>query len=75
LAEVQFVIENEMAIALEDIVARRIRLAFVHQGQCLAAAPRVAAIAERVANWDAARVGHEIGHLERSLSSQLAPAF
>lgn len=74
LAEIPFVVENEMALSLEDILSRRIRLGFVHQGQCMAAAPKVAEIVANIAGWDAGRINIELGHLEASLMSQLAPA-
>ena len=74
LAEISFVVENEMALSLEDILSRRIRLGFVHQGQCMAAAPKVAEIVANIAGWDAGRINIELGHLEASLMSQLAPA-
>lgn len=74
MAEIPFVVENEMAMSLEDILSRRIRLGFVHQGQCMAAAPKVAAVVAPIAGWDASRVSIELGHLESSLMTQLAPA-
>lgn len=72
LAEPLFVIEHEMAISLEDILSRRIRLGFVHREQCLTAAPKVARLVAPALAWDNARIAHELGHLAQNLATNFA---
>lgn len=71
MAEAMFVIQHEMAISLEDILSRRIRLGFVHREQCLTAAPKVARLVAPTLLWDNARIAHELGHLAQNLSTYL----
>ena len=73
MAEVVHCIENEMAISLEDILCRRIRLGFLHREQCLDAAPRVAKMMQEICEWDSLRFKAELSALARNLASQLAP--
>src|SRR5262249_44581271 len=42
MAEIPFCVIYEMAVSLEDLLMRRIRLGILHQRQCLEAAPKVA---------------------------------
>ena len=42
MAEVKWVIQNEMAITIEDVLARRIRLLFLDAKAAMEAAPLVA---------------------------------
>jgi len=74
MAEVPYCLNNEMAISLDDILSRRIRLGFVHQGQCLAAAPKVARLIENLSYWDAQRANAELEIFEKNMIAQLAPA-
>lgn len=74
MAEVPYALNNEMAISLEDILSRRIRLGFVHQGQCLEAAPKVALLIQNLSYWDSQRAAVELNQFEKSLLAQLAPA-
>ena len=74
MAEVPYCLNNEMAISLEDILSRRIRLGFVHQGQCLESAPKVARLIQNLSYWDSQRAAIELDQFERSLLAQLAPA-
>ncbi|MFA6556961.1 MAG: glycerol-3-phosphate dehydrogenase C-terminal domain-containing protein, partial [Candidatus Obscuribacterales bacterium] len=74
MAEVPYALNNEMAISLEDILSRRIRLGFVHQGQCLEAAPKVAMLIQNLSYWDSQRAALELNQFEKSLLAQLAPA-
>ncbi|CAN5297390.1 glycerol-3-phosphate dehydrogenase [soil metagenome] len=74
MAEVPYCLNNEMAISLEDILSRRIRLGFVHQGQCLEAAPKVARLIQNLSYWDSQRAAIELNQFEKSLLAQLAPA-
>jgi glycerol-3-phosphate dehydrogenase len=74
MAEVPYCLNNEMAISLEDILSRRIRLGFVHQGQCLESAPKVARLIQSLSYWDSQRAAIELSQFEKSLLAQLAPA-
>jgi glycerol-3-phosphate dehydrogenase len=51
LSEVVWAIRNEMAVTIEDILARRIRLLFLDADAAIRAAPVVADIFEREAGW------------------------
>jgi glycerol-3-phosphate dehydrogenase len=72
MAEVVHCVENEMAISLEDVLCRRLRLGFLHREQCLAAAPRVAKMMQTLCGWDSLRLKGELSALARNLASQLA---
>jgi glycerol-3-phosphate dehydrogenase len=50
-AEVVWAIRNEMAITVEDILARRLRLLFLDADAAIKAAPAVAGIFQREAGW------------------------
>jgi glycerol-3-phosphate dehydrogenase len=71
MAEVPFCILHEMAVSLEDILCRRIRLGIVHQRQCLEAAPKVAALVQKLLGWDKARAELELAGLEQTLKQQM----
>ena len=71
MAEIPFMIDEEMAISLEDILSRRVRLGFLHQRQCLDAAPKVARLVQKVADWDSARLEVELAHLQHNLGKNL----
>lgn len=75
MAEVQFCLEQEMAMSLDDILSRRIRLGFVHQEQCLKAAPKAAALLQILGHWDTARSAAEVAALVKTLQNQMAPAM
>ena len=60
LAEVIYVVKNEMAVSLEDILFRRIRLGLVHHKECQLAASKVARLVQSVLGWDDSRVEAEI---------------
>jgi glycerol-3-phosphate dehydrogenase len=59
-AEIAWAAEHEMALSLDDLLARRIRLAPVLRDRGESIAPRVAAIAGHVLGWDAARQAAEV---------------
>ena len=59
-AEVAWAADREMALSLDDLLARRIRLAPALRDRGESIAPRVAAIAGHVLGWDAARQAAEI---------------
>ncbi|MHB8891888.1 MAG: glycerol-3-phosphate dehydrogenase C-terminal domain-containing protein, partial [Candidatus Limnocylindrales bacterium] len=58
-AEIAWAAEHELALSLDDLLARRIRLAPVLRDRGESIAPRVAAIAGHVLGWDAARQARE----------------
>jgi glycerol-3-phosphate dehydrogenase len=58
-AEVAWAAEHELALSLDDILARRIRLAQVLPDRGASIAPRAAAIAGHVLGWDEARQARE----------------
>jgi glycerol-3-phosphate dehydrogenase len=72
MAEIVHCVENEMALSLEDVLCRRIRLGFMHREQCLAAAPKVAKMMQELCGWDLHRFKIELSSLARNLASQLA---
>jgi len=74
MAEVPYCLNNEMAISLDDILSRRIRLGFVHQGQCLESAPKVAMLIQNLNYWDSKRAAVELNIFEKNMLAQLAPA-
>jgi glycerol-3-phosphate dehydrogenase len=59
-AEIAWAAEQELALSLDDLLARRVRLAQVLRDRGEAIAPRVAAIAGHVLGWDAARQASEV---------------
>jgi glycerol-3-phosphate dehydrogenase len=67
LAEVPHSIINEMAVSLEDLLYRRIRLAQLHHQQCLESAPKVARIVQEIMGWDTNRVEAELYALAERL--------
>ncbi len=64
-AEVAWAAEHELALSLDDILARRMRLAMTLRDRGASIAPRAAAIAGHVLGWDAGRQAAEVaGYLE-----------
>ncbi len=59
-AEVAWAAERELAMSLDDILARRMRLAMTVRDRGEAVAPRVAAIAGEVLGWDPDRRAAEV---------------
>ncbi len=59
-AEIAWAAEHELALSLDDLLARRTRLAPVLRDRGESIAPRVAAIAGHVLGWDAARQAAEV---------------
>ena len=53
-AEVRFAVREEMAVRPLDVLARRLRLAFIDREAALAALPRVAALMAEELGWDEA---------------------
>jgi glycerol-3-phosphate dehydrogenase len=75
MAEIIHCVQNEMAISLEDFLARRIRLAMLHHKLCLEAAPKVAVMMQSLLGWDNNRLEAELQALSASLSEQLPSPF
>jgi glycerol-3-phosphate dehydrogenase len=71
MAEIPYCVQNEMAVSLEDILCRRMRLGIVHQKECLEAAPKVAMLVQNLLGWDKARTDLELARLERNLKEQM----
>ena len=59
-AEVAWAVERELAMSLDDVLARRMRLAMTLPDRGAQVAPRVAAIAGEILGWDAARRDAEV---------------
>ncbi len=70
-AEVVWAVRAEMAATVMDVLARRLRLAFVDQAAARAAVGRVAEIMGRELGWTADRVAAEVAEAH----SQLATAI
>ncbi len=71
LAEVVFVVKQEMALSLEDILFRRIRLGLVNQEQCQMAAAKVARLVQGIIGWDDQRAELEINALMKTLDEHM----
>ena len=54
MAEVVWAVREEMAMTLEDVLARRVRMLFVDAREAMAAAPKVAAVIARELGRDKA---------------------
>ena len=61
-AEVIYAVRHEYACRIEDIIARRTRLAFLNREAALAAIPRVAELMAKELNWSTSRRAEEIDH-------------
>jgi glycerol-3-phosphate dehydrogenase len=73
MAEVVFAVQHEMAVCLEDIFFRRTRLAIINARQTLEAAPKVAALMQRLCEWDKSRVNAELSAIDSLLGEHLQP--
>lgn len=61
LAEVVWAIRNEMAITVEDVLARRLRLLFLDAAAAIEAAPEVAAIMMQEMGWSESHKEKQLG--------------
>jgi glycerol-3-phosphate dehydrogenase len=68
MAEIPHCVIQEMAVSLEDVMARRIRLAFLHHAQCLESAPKVAKLMQQLLLWDDLRLNAELDALQNYLN-------
>eukprot|EP01114_Cavostelium_apophysatum_P010837 TRINITY_DN2496_c0_g1_i2.p1 TRINITY_DN2496_c0_g1~~TRINITY_DN2496_c0_g1_i2.p1 ORF type:complete len:457 (+),score=84.99 TRINITY_DN2496_c0_g1_i2:3-1373(+) len=66
-AEVVYAVEEEMACTAVDVLARRLRIAFLDVEASHECAPRVVDIMARVLNWDEERKRSELAEVERFL--------
>jgi glycerol-3-phosphate dehydrogenase len=73
LAEVAFIVRNEMAMRLVDVLVRRLPMGLLDVEHALQAAPGVARIMAAELGWDAARTEAELQHLEAYLAGWRAP--
>ena len=60
LAEVVWAVREEMAITLEDVLARRVRMLFVDAREAMAAAPKAAAVMARELGRDQAWIDEQV---------------
>jgi glycerol-3-phosphate dehydrogenase len=61
LAEVVWAVEEEMALTVEDVLARRVRLLFIDARAAVAAAPAVATIMAQLLGHDADWIVKQVG--------------
>jgi glycerol-3-phosphate dehydrogenase len=59
-AEVAWAVREEMALSLDDVLSRRMRLSMARRDRCASLAPRVAAIMGAELGWDATRQSAEV---------------
>jgi glycerol-3-phosphate dehydrogenase len=64
-AEVIFHTRHEMALSVEDVLARRSRSLLFDAQASMSAAPRVAALMATELHWTPARTAHEIDHFQK----------
>lgn len=74
MAEIVFSSAHEMAVSLEDLMLRRLRLGLLNQKQCLEAAPKVAELAGQILSWDNQRLSMELKALENYLGEHMQVA-
>lgn len=65
IAEVLFCVRTEMAVSLEDMLLRRVRLGLLNYKQTLDAAPKVSRIMQELLDWDEHRTRAELSALEQ----------
>jgi glycerol-3-phosphate dehydrogenase len=71
-AEVVYACTHEGAVRLEDVLARRTRIAFEVRDRGIACAPAVAALMAAELGWDEARTAAELEHVHRQVAAELA---
>jgi glycerol-3-phosphate dehydrogenase len=59
-AEVAWAVRHELALGLDDVLSRRMRLSMARRDRCASIAPRVAAIMAADLGWDEAREAAEV---------------
>lgn len=73
MAEVAFCVLREMAVCLEDVLFRRVRLGILNQKQTLDASPKVALLMQRLLDWDQQRVHAELEYVAKYIEEHTAP--
>lgn len=73
MAEVAFGATCEMAVCLEDVLLRRMRLGILNHKQCLEAAPAVATFMQKLLGWDRKRRDLELKTLDGHLGQHIEP--
>jgi len=68
-AEVVYAVRNEYALRIEDIIARRTRLAFLNREAALSVIPRVAHLMKAELGWSDAQMAEEIRECVHFLQS------
>jgi glycerol-3-phosphate dehydrogenase len=71
LAEVQWMVEHEMALTVEDVLARRIRLLFLDAVAAMQAAPKVAKLMAVLLNKDESWVSGQLDAFNQLAKSYL----
>jgi glycerol-3-phosphate dehydrogenase len=57
---VAWAVREELALSLDDVLSRRMRLSMARRDRCASLAPRVAAIMGAQLGWDGARQAAEV---------------
>ena len=73
LAEIVFTVQNEMAVCLEDVLFRRMRLGILNQVQTMEAAPKVCRLMQQLLDWDNHRVQAELAAIDENIGAHLSP--
>ncbi len=68
-AEVLYAVEEEMACTLEDVLARRLRLAFLDWGACQEAIPMTAALMSQKLGWSEEKKNQEIAFFTNKIKT------
>jgi glycerol-3-phosphate dehydrogenase len=71
-AEIVYACTHEGAVRLDDVLARRTRIAIETRDAGLAAAARAAALMAAELGWDEARTGQEIAQYGQAVAAELA---
>jgi glycerol-3-phosphate dehydrogenase len=71
-AEIVYACTHEGAVRLDDVLARRTRIAIETRDRGLAAAPQAAALMAAELGWDEARTGLEIRQYGQAVAAELA---
>jgi len=72
-AECVWAVRDEMAMTIEDVLARRTRALFLNAGAALECAPRVATLLGSELGWDQARQERELAEFSRAMVPYLGP--
>ncbi len=71
-AEIVYACTHEGAVRLDDVLARRTRIAIETRDRGLAAAPRAAALMAAELGWDESRAGREVAQYGQAVAAELA---